>query len=365
MNSWSGLMHEEFIDYYQILEINIFSSKESLKAAYKRLSIKHHPDNGGDEAYFSKIAEAYHVLEKDVSRKEYLSEWKQHKFLHNEFCKYPMGRSYDDIAFQPIRETVHEYMFYIMNKEYEKAYDMLCEESNKSIYKKDFIKWQELVGEVHEILAYESAFETITYDDKYGVIVVFQVKVREHNMLLNRQEEDYFRRMLLYEDHHWKIKLHHRNMQQIIKKYKQIISINKKNATKKWRKQGYKYHTRFLDKDSWMQNVEYEFLRFKRYERVFAIVILKFKNLTFREQKKIIKTFELSIRITDSFSLFGNDTVVVLLPETNEEGKNIFQNKIENELLTDGFHIIEQKSVFSKPLYSSSKEMLNEIIYTE
>lgn len=355
----------DFVDYYQLLELNIVSSFEALKSSYKRLSIKHHPDNGGDQERFSLLSEAYQTLANDVSRRAYLEKWKQNKFGYNNFCKYPIGNSYEDIALQPVRESVHEYMFYIMNKEYEKAYHMLSHESSQQIFKKDFIKWQELIGEVHEILSFESAFETITYDDRDGVHVVFQVRVREHNMLLNRQEEDFFERVLVFENHIWKVQLANINIRQIIKKYKQIIEINRKSSKKAGKKRSLKYYTRYLDFDSFTQNIEYEFLRYKRYDRPFAIISILFEHLSFREQKKIIKIIEINTRITDSYTVTKNDQVILLLPETDNKGKESVLVKLESCLEANGNNLKKVDSIISCQSCDSSKELLNKVIHSE
>jgi len=50
------------MDYYSILGLPKTASPEELKAAYKKLSMQHHPDRGGDEAKFKEINEAYSTL---------------------------------------------------------------------------------------------------------------------------------------------------------------------------------------------------------------------------------------------------------------------------------------------------------------
>lgn len=358
-------MESKFVDYYQLLEVNIVSSKEALKAAYKRLSVQYHPDNGGDEGRFSQITEAYHILLNDHTRKEYLQQWKQHKFLHNEFCQYPFGSSYDDLAFQPIREAVHEYMFYIMNKEYDKAYLMLCQASSRRIFKRDFVKWQEMVGQVHEILSYESALDTLSYDEKDGIHVIFQVKVREHNMLLNRQEEDFFKRVLVFEDHTWKVKLPDIHIGQIIKKYKQIVDVNKRRSKRMLKSQNHKYHTRYLDVASLMQNVEYEFLRFKRYSRDFGLLSIQVRDMTFKDEKKLVRIMEMTTRITDSFCITENDTIIILLPETGKRGMDTYLKKLVVCLEDSGYHPSCCKSVICDQSVNSSKELMNKVMVRE
>ena len=53
-------------DYYDVLSVQKNSSPEQIKAAYRKLAVKHHPDkNLGDkssEEKFKEASEAYHVL---------------------------------------------------------------------------------------------------------------------------------------------------------------------------------------------------------------------------------------------------------------------------------------------------------------
>lgn len=47
---------------YDILGIQPTASKEEMKKAYRKLSLKHHPDRGGDEEKFKEISSAYETL---------------------------------------------------------------------------------------------------------------------------------------------------------------------------------------------------------------------------------------------------------------------------------------------------------------
>ena len=61
------------MNYYDILEISPNASTEVIKAAYRSLVKKYHPDAGIeiDGGKFSKIEEAYNVLSDEKRRKEY------------------------------------------------------------------------------------------------------------------------------------------------------------------------------------------------------------------------------------------------------------------------------------------------------
>ena len=59
-------------DYYNILGVDKGAPKEEIKKAYRKLAHKHHPDkNGGSDAEFKKINEAYYVLGDDERRTNY------------------------------------------------------------------------------------------------------------------------------------------------------------------------------------------------------------------------------------------------------------------------------------------------------
>jgi hypothetical protein len=62
-------------NYYEILEIDQQATKDQIKAAYKRLALKYHPDrnlnNPHAEDVFKRINEAYQVLSDDLKRSYY------------------------------------------------------------------------------------------------------------------------------------------------------------------------------------------------------------------------------------------------------------------------------------------------------
>jgi len=59
------------MDYYSILGVPKNASEKDLKKAYKKASMQHHPDRGGDEAKFKEINEAYSTLRDPQKRAMY------------------------------------------------------------------------------------------------------------------------------------------------------------------------------------------------------------------------------------------------------------------------------------------------------
>ena len=60
-------------DYYDVLGVNKSSAPDQIKAAYRKLAVKYHPDknqgNKTSEDKFKEASEAYHVLS-DQERKQ-------------------------------------------------------------------------------------------------------------------------------------------------------------------------------------------------------------------------------------------------------------------------------------------------------
>ena len=59
-------------DYYEILGVAKGSSADEIKKAFRKLAVKYHPDKeGGDEAKFKEVNEAYEVLKDQQKRQRY------------------------------------------------------------------------------------------------------------------------------------------------------------------------------------------------------------------------------------------------------------------------------------------------------
>ena len=64
-DSWhpSAKMTPSKVDAYELLGLaSREASDAEIKKAYRRLSVKHHPDKGGDAAAFKELTSAYEVL---------------------------------------------------------------------------------------------------------------------------------------------------------------------------------------------------------------------------------------------------------------------------------------------------------------
>jgi DnaJ-class molecular chaperone len=70
-------------NYYDLLGIKPDSNKDEIKIAFRKLSIKFHPDKNDGDPYFTNmfkhINEAYETLSNDIKRAKYDFEFNKHR----------------------------------------------------------------------------------------------------------------------------------------------------------------------------------------------------------------------------------------------------------------------------------------------
>ena len=59
------------MNHYQTLGVDKSATQAEIKKAYRKLSMKHHPDKGGNEDKFKEIADAYTVIGDENKRQQY------------------------------------------------------------------------------------------------------------------------------------------------------------------------------------------------------------------------------------------------------------------------------------------------------
>lgn len=64
-------------NHYQTLNLSDTATQEEVKAAYRKLAMKHHPDRGGDPEKFKEINTAYSIIGDEKQRQSYDQSLKQ------------------------------------------------------------------------------------------------------------------------------------------------------------------------------------------------------------------------------------------------------------------------------------------------
>lgn len=83
-------------NYYKILGIDEKATQEQIKKAFRRSSLKNHPDRGGNKEEFQKINEAYQTLG-DVNKKRHYDIQRKSPFMNNDGIPFNMNGSPDEI----------------------------------------------------------------------------------------------------------------------------------------------------------------------------------------------------------------------------------------------------------------------------
>ena len=98
-------------EHYERLELNLGASNEEIKAAYKRLAIKYHPDKNNDpgaEDQFKKISESYQYLTNNNNTARQMNNMNNinninANELFNQFFKMNIGNQNININIGPSR----------------------------------------------------------------------------------------------------------------------------------------------------------------------------------------------------------------------------------------------------------------------
>jgi len=59
------------VSHYQTLGVDKTATQAEIKKAYRKLSMQHHPDKGGDTKRFQEIADAYNIVGDETKRQQY------------------------------------------------------------------------------------------------------------------------------------------------------------------------------------------------------------------------------------------------------------------------------------------------------
>ena len=77
--------------YYDILDVNVNTTQDEVKLKFRKLSMQHHPDRGGDPKTFNEILEAYRFIS-NINKTT--SNIDNNKNSQDEFFKAMFGSKY-------------------------------------------------------------------------------------------------------------------------------------------------------------------------------------------------------------------------------------------------------------------------------
>jgi DnaJ-domain-containing protein 1/GGDEF domain-containing protein len=377
-------------DYYKILQVHFLAEPEMIKNAYRKLSIKYHPDVcnlHNAEEKMKQIIRAYDVLSDSVRRKQYFLKWVEKNSRLHGINKSNSVKHYNSFETEPIRSILLEYLSCISKRDYCSAFDMLSTRDQRTISKHDFIKWQRLVSEVFELLQYDCEVKEIyqnilMVDNTYAKAANLGVKVIEKNHIMGIKEKDELMKSAVFENNEWSVFLGRSDLTSIIAKFNDLAKLKKRDRIYSIRtKQGPYIETipGVLNKNAFLAKAKREQIRYNRYGNPFSLILCEIKllqcvdagesdNNTYELTKEIYKQIGIviadNIRYLDFMSRWQRSGYILLLPETDVISAIKAANKIERKinqafecsddfkkLFTLKFRIAEQKFATFHELY--------------
>lgn len=132
-----------FIDYYQILEIEFPSSPDEIKKAYRRLSLKWHPDrNHGVDTSKQMVAinEAYYILKNSIKKERYDREYRLYKHFKSQSAQETKSSSTINKDSNPTYSKSHTNGYHNTSFEYDFGDSTVRDDVNEAhIYAKNLV----------------------------------------------------------------------------------------------------------------------------------------------------------------------------------------------------------------------------------
>jgi len=217
------------MDWYKVLHVQHFADKEVIKAAYKKLCIKYHPDcaatdDGGE--MIRKLNRAYAVLGNDGHRKAYDKEWHiKTKPSINDMPKE--GQLPCDSA--EAKKVMSHYFTCLAGKLYDDAYALLSESDKKNVPYEHFVKWQHSVTSIYQLRDFK-----VTQSKRYDNFLRdgstpctaerVTVAIHEENLSTSADSNYTLYKFVVHENKQWRIYLGYRDVLSLSEKVLQQAS---------------------------------------------------------------------------------------------------------------------------------------------
>lgn len=301
-------------NYYEILQVHPKAEPEVIEAAYKKLALKYHPDQLGNEDIMKNLNLAYEVLRHSEKRKHYDST------LSFEPSYTPPKKTYKTNATNErlAKRVLFEYFRMLQQRHFKEAYDMMTLADQKKINLNDFMKWQGAVSKVFELRAFElkhskSHSNVYLNGDRYKNIETFEVVTEEWNSIMDTSERDAFEKQVVLEQGRYKIYMGIEVIYKLIEKYENLSQLlDLKNG---WGSKD-KAIRPILSERLFFHSVFQEQKRVERYGGGFSILLISADSDALHKRDWIGNWVKKSVRQVDTIGYDKQGHLVVMMPET-------------------------------------------------
>jgi diguanylate cyclase (GGDEF)-like protein len=312
-----------FCDLYRIMQVHHLAEPEVIEGAYKRLSKKYHPDanrDAGSEEKMKQINYAYSILSDPGKRREYDLDFNRRLAAgeRSGFRRQPLKN--EEILVESAIQVVEHYFAALSRRDFERAYELISDEDQNYIGKKEFWEWQKAVAALYEIGEYRCAyFKTVSGKDAgypaFAFIFELQVRLVEREKATGALHQVEFSRMVVREKNELKLYLGHKDVKAIIGKLRRLADEQLHPE-----ENGY-------DKLRIHREIEREIARAIRYFRPFTVLLLEVVNFRQTEDDINPDLFEIAftaalrevkknLRVTDYGGRWSRNRMMIVLPET-------------------------------------------------
>lgn len=301
-------------NYYEILQVHPKADPEVIEAAYKKLALKYHPDQQGNEEVMKNLNIAYEVLRHPEKRKHYDGTLPMGQSFSTPKKTYKTNATNERLA----KRVLFEYFRMLQQRHFKEAYDMMTLADQKKINLNDFMKWQGAVSKVFELRAFElkhSKSHTNVYlnGDRYKCIETFEVVTEEWNSIMDTTEKDAFEKQVVLEQGHFKIYMGIEVIYKLIEKYEnlsQLLDIKNGWGSKE------KSSRPILSERLFFYSVFQEQKRMERYGGGFSMLLISAESESFHKKEWIGNWIKKSVRQVDTIGYDKQGHLVVMMPET-------------------------------------------------
>ena len=219
----------EWMDYYKILQVQHFADPEVVKAAYKKLCVKYHPDSsqncdGGET--IKKLNRAYTVLKNESSRKKYDIEWTRHNINNINNNQKGSNVSREE---RTAKKVMSYYFTCLSGKLYEDAYALLSDCDKGNIPFEHFVQWQSNVTNLYtirnfQIVRTERCADFLIEGSIPCTAERIQIVINEENRKASIIDQYTMHKFAVYENDKWSVYLGYRDVLSLSRRIMQQLS---------------------------------------------------------------------------------------------------------------------------------------------
>ena len=334
---------DNFLDYYQILQVHQDAEQDVIEAAYKKLCKKYHPDLcrlPEAEERMKEINIAYEVLGDAHKRALYTLEWRRRKTVR----QAPPVSNARMLDSQRARRAMEEYFLCLSDENYKRAFELLSDADKRNITLASFTEWQQSVREIYAVR--KCVPRVIAHYDEFAVderqrlaAKRFEIEMTEENKLTGGISRYKFHKYAVSQSEGaWRIYLGYRDLSHLVDQFRHMAHTkDEAGVLHSFKSRRDANDARgLLNRKAFLERAASEQYRFKRYRRPFAMAVLHIAVPEGLASNSVTAqaghTFSKLLRAIDILGYIDSDRYAVLLAEITKESARTVVERISRHV---------------------------------